>query len=105
MVYKMYVLVDTIANKSDGIFLFRNDNHAMIELSPRLNEAQRSRLELHCVGEYDVETHGITSTCSLNLGFIPEASSSPVGIQTPLDTGSIPAQEQKFLEKTADVGI
>lgn len=105
MIYKMYVLVDTVANKSDGIFLFRNDNHAFIELDPRLNESQRLRLEVHCIGEYDVEKHLILSTDSVNLGFIPVMKTAPTGVQTPLDSGSISFQEQKFLEKTSDIGL
>lgn len=105
MVYKMYVLVDTVANKSDGIFLFRNDNHAFIELDPRLNDSQRLRLELHCIGDYDVEKHIILSTDSVNLGFIPQMKNSPTGVQTPLDSGSIASQEQRFLEKTSDIGL
>lgn len=105
MTYQMFVLVDTVSGISDGIFLYRNENHAKVELDSRLNDSQRSRLELRCIGSYDTETHKIVDSICHDYGFIPKSSGNISGVPTPLDTGTALEQEQKFISKTADVGI
>lgn len=105
MKYSMYVLRDTVADVSDGVFLYRNDNHAITEIAHRLNDSQRERMELVCIGEYDNESHIILNSFNRVVGFIPKPNiNSPKGVQTPLDSGSVAFQEQKFLEKTSDIG-
>lgn len=105
MIYSMYVLVDTVSNVSDGIFLYRNDNHAKVELDARLNDSQRSRLSLRCIGTYDTESHIVVDSNCRDIGFISKAQGSLTGTPTPLDTGTALEQEQKFISKTADVGM
>lgn len=105
MIYSMYVLVDTVSNVSDGIFLYRNDNHAKVELDARLNDSQRSRLSLRCIGIYDTESHSINDSVCRDIGFIPKSQGSITGVPTPIDTGTALEQEQKFISKTADVGM
>lgn len=105
MIYSMYVLVDTVSNVSDGVFLYRNDNHAKVELDARLNDSQRSRLSLRCIGTYDTESHVIKDTICRDIGFIPNSKGSITGVATPLETGTALEQEQKFISKTSDVGI
>lgn len=106
MKFSMYVLRDSLSNVSDGIFLYRNDNHALTELSHRLNESQRLRMELICIGEYDNESHIIIDSYSRPVGLVPAPNIlSPSGVQTKLDTGSISDQEQRFVEKTSNIGV
>lgn len=105
MLYQMFVLVDTVSNVSDGIFLYRNENHAKVELDSRLNDSQRSRLVLRSIGSYDTESHEILEFNCHDYGFIPKSSGNISGVPTPLDTGTSLEQEQKFVSKTADVGI
>lgn len=106
MKFSMYVLRDSLSNISDGVFLYRNDNHALTELSHRLNDTQRLRMELFCIGEYDNESHTIIDSYSRLVGLVPPPNIlSPSGVQTKLDSGSISDQEQKFVEKTSNIGV
>lgn len=106
MKFSMYVLKDSLSNISDGVFLYRNDNHALTEIAHRLNDSQRQRMELVCIGEYDNELHVITDSYSRPVGFIPAPNTlTPTGVQTRLDTGSISDQEQRFVEKTSNIGV
>lgn len=106
MKFSMYVLRDVLSDISDGIFMYRNDEHALAELAHRLNPSQRERMQLLCVGEYDNELHNVVNTQVKLVGFVPSPNTeSPKGVQTPLDSGSIADQEQRFLEKTASIGV
>lgn len=108
MVMNCYTLYNVKSRLHDGIMLFNTDEHATFELSQKIPPARQAINKICCIGSFDISSGIITNISPYFLDWetIDQTpiNSAPVH-QSPISHEPPSVQEQKFLEKTASIGV
>lgn len=108
MIMNCYTLYNVKSRLHDGIMLFTTDEHAVFELSQKFTLSRQAVNEIWRIGTFDIVSGLVTATEPYILPWetIDQTpiNSAPVH-QSSISHESPQVQENKFLEKTASIGV
>lgn len=108
MIMNCYTLYNVKSRLHDGIMLFNTDEHATFELSQKIPPARQSVNQICCIGTFDISS-GIISPSPIYFLDWESIDQTPINSapvhQSSISHESPQVQENKFLEKTASIGV
>lgn len=103
MNYGVYAIYNSLSETYDGLFLFRTELSARFELTSRMPEEKREFNTIYRIGSFDIVNGCITpSAHPTRVDYYRPVKAE---VQTPLDSGSPEEQQNRFVERTSDIGV
>lgn len=101
MEYGVYAIRNTLDETYDGLFLFRTELSAQVNITQKIPPERKEFNTIYRVGRFNIET-GILTPLVDPIRVDYYTPSDPE-IQTPIDHGSPDEQQARFVERTSDV--